>query len=418
MQSPQQRRVRQGGAQGRGSERSSGQRPPGYRVLLATAAADADAIVRTVARDVAGPDEVLSAVEAEVRPALERLLALLDDGPEPPARALIALRAEGGEAARAGVSVERVIDRYLTSGWVLWAAATPLAAEPTALAELGGALLRTADLAAAAIAEGHGRVERELAGRAAAARAELLDELLDPPPGDAAIAHGIRRAVLLGLASDARYRVVVALLRDQDEEPDAERVAAALARPSRGRPVIVPLVGVRHRRLVLILPDGHSDAAVAVALSAGLTGEWYAATSGFVAGLAAVASAHAQAVAALRALVRLDRPGRLVTVDDVLLERALLADEELLAAAIDHELGPLEGAPRGGPALVETLRVWLDAGQNAHATARALGVAPRTITYRLERIEQLLGRPLDGDQVLRLGTALLGRRLLGDQHKK
>ena len=387
-------------------------------MLLATAAADAGAIVRTVARDVAGPDEALPAVEAEVRPAFERLLALLDDGPEPTAGALVALRAEGGQAARAGVSVERVIDRYLTSGWVLWAAATPLATEPTALAALGSALLRTADLAAAAIAEGHGRVERELAGRAGAARGELLDELLDPPPGDAAIAHGMRRAVLLGLASDASYRVVVALPRNQDEEPDAERVAAALARPSRGRPVVVPLVGVRHRRLVLVLPDGHSDAAVAVALNAGHTDEWYAATSGFVAGLPAVAGAHALAVSALRALVLLDRPGRLVTVDDLLLERALLADEQLLAAAVEHELGAIETAPRGGPALVDTLRVWLDAGQNSHATARALGVAPRTITYRLERIEQLLDRPLDGDQVLRLGTAILGRRLLDDQRTR
>ena len=418
MQSPQRRRGRQGDVQGRGSERSSGQRAPGYRVLLATAAADAGAIVRTVARDVAGPDEALPAVEAEVRPAFERLLALLDDGPEPTAGALVALRAEGGQAARAGVSVERVIDRYLTSGWVLWAAATPLATEPTALAALGSALLRTADLAAAAIAEGHGRVERELAGRAGAARGELLDELLDPPPGDAAIAHGMRRAVLLGLASDASYRVVVALPRNQDEEPDAERVAAALARPSRGRPVVVPLVGVRHRRLVLVLPDGHSDAAVAVALNAGHTDEWYAATSGFVAGLPAVAGAHALAVSALRALVLLDRPGRLVTVDDLLLERALLADEQLLAAAVEHELGAIETAPRGGPALVDTLRVWLDAGQNSHATARALGVAPRTITYRLERIEQLLDRPLDGDQVLRLGTAILGRRLLDDQRTR
>ena len=387
-------------------------------MLLATAAADGDAIVRTVARDVAGPDEALPAVEAEVRPAFERLLALLDDGPEPSADALVALRTEGGQAARAGVSVERVIDRYLTSGWVLWATATPLASESTALGELGAALLRIADLAAAAIAEGHGRVEGELAGRAAAARGELLDELLDPPPGDAAIAHAMRRAVLLGLASDARYRVIVALLRNQEEEPDPERVAAALARPSRERPVVVPLVGVRHRRLVLVLPDRHSDAAVVAALDAGLTGEWYAATSGFVAGLPAVAGAHALAVLALRALVFLDRPGRLVTVDDLLLERALLADEQLLAAAVEHELRPLEAAPRGGPALVDTLRVWLDVGQNAHATARALGVAPRTVAYRLERIEQLLGRPLDGDQVLRLGTALLGRRLLRDQRTK
>ena len=48
------------------------------------------------------------------------------------------------------------------------------------------------------------------------------------------------------------------------------------------------------------------------------------------------------------------------------------------------------------------------------AAARRLGIAPRTVAYRLERIERLLGARLDADRRLRLATTLFARRVLGD----
>jgi hypothetical protein len=85
------------------------------------------------------------------------------------------------------------------------------------------------------------------------------------------------------------------------------------------------------------------------------------------------------------------------------LERALLAEPALLRSAIDVELGPLLEAPRAA-GLVETLETYLGERENVRATARRLGVAPRTVTYRLERIERLLGGRLDASRRLRLGT--------------
>jgi DNA-binding PucR family transcriptional regulator len=77
-------------------------------------------------------------------------------------------------------------------------------------------------------------------------------------------------------------------------------------------------------------------------------------------------------------------------------------------------LGPLDDAGRGSGALVPTLEAWLDAEHSVTGTARALGVAPRTVTYRLERIATLLGLPaLDAPARERLAAALLARRLLG-----
>ena len=50
-----------------------------------------------------------------------------------------------------------------------------------------------------------------------------------------------------------------------------------------------------------------------------------------------------------------------------------------------------------GEELIETLEVYLGSKQNIRETARRLHLAPRTVAYRLERIETLLGVRLDGE---------------------
>jgi DNA-binding PucR family transcriptional regulator len=65
-----------------------------------------------------------------------------------------------------------------------------------------------------------------------------------------------------------------------------------------------------------------------------------------------------------------------------------------------------------GEELVETLVVYFDAGENMREAARRLHLANRTVAYRLERIESLLGGPLDGARRERLVVALLARRVL------
>ena len=108
---------------------------------------------------------------------------------------------------------------------------------------------------------------------------------------------------------------------------------------------------------------------------------------------------------------RLGLRGRLAS-DDLLLERALLSDERLLRAAVDRELGPILGAPRNGEELLRTVAAYIASRQNLRTAARELGVGVRTVSYRLTRVEELLGRPLAGEIVLRVTTALLARSLL------
>ena len=97
--------------------------------------------------------------------------------------------------------------------------------------------------------------------------------------------------------------------------------------------------------------------------------------------------------------------------EQLALERLLLADPQLAEATVRRELGPLLADERFGGELIETLQAYFDASENVTAAARRLNLATRTVAYRLEKIESLLGHPLDGDQGRRLSTALMVQRL-------
>ena len=99
--------------------------------------------------------------------------------------------------------------------------------------------------------------------------------------------------------------------------------------------------------------------------------------------------------------------------DDMAIEELLLLDPDLLRAVVQRELGPLLSDARMGEELLETLQAYVDAGSNKREVARRLHVAARTVAYRIERIEELLGVRLEGPALTRLSVALLAHRLLG-----
>ncbi|MDQ3128547.1 MAG: helix-turn-helix domain-containing protein [Chloroflexota bacterium] len=395
-------------------------RPP-YADLLEALRRELNPIVAEIVRDVAGPDEDREALAVSVRVAVESTIAALLRAEELGADQRSRLWLAGSLAAREGESLHRLLDRYLTSGWVLWAAATGRSTgSRAAVAGLGTALLKAGDAAAAALAEGYGDAEREIAARTGAARRAFLDELVELPPDDAAAAARItRRAAHFGLASGEAYRVLVAGIGREleDEGPVILRVALALDRPSRSggeRATSLPIVAAKRGRLVLLArSDWLGVAALDLVLDelAGPEG-WLALEAPLATSLAEVAGAFDTAFDAHLVASRLGRHGR-HSADDLLLERALLTDERLLRAAVDRELGPILNAPRNGDELVRTVAAYLAARQNLRAAARILGVGLRTVSYRLTRVEELIGQPLAGEVLLRIATALFARRLLG-----
>jgi hypothetical protein len=393
---------------------------PPYADLLEAVWLELDPIVAEIVRDVAGPDEDVEALGVSTRATVESTIAALLRAEQLSGAELLDLRLAGSRAAREGEPLDRLLDRYLTSGWVLWAAATRHAtASQSAVAALGTALLKAGDAAAAALGQGYADAEREIADRTGAARREFLDELLDLPQGDATAAARIaRRAAHFGLASSDGCVVLVAGIGREleDEGPEILRVSLALQRPSRSggdRASSGPIIATKRGRLVLLARANWLGVAALERVLGELAGPhgWLAVEAPRAADLAAVAAAFGAAFDALLIAERLGLGGR-HSADDLLLERALLADERLLRAAVDRELGPILDAPRNGHELLRTVETFLAAHQNLRTSARLLGVGVRTVSYRLVRVEELIGRPLAGEVVLRLSTALFARRLL------
>jgi hypothetical protein len=108
-------------------------------------------------------------------------------------------------------------------------------------------------------------------------------------------------------------------------------------------------------------------------------------------GLDGFRASHLQARAAYRVAMR--RPRRLTHHHDVAIESLALQDESTARGLVSRELGPLLGSERGD-VLIETLRAYFAAGNNAAAAAASLGVHERTVANRLQEVEKILGHSL------------------------
>lgn len=368
-------------------------------------------LVRDVAADLGEPDP------DTVAPTVQRFLDMITGGPGLGEADRLRLRQEGATTARQGRPLAALMDGYLSTAWVAWDHALRLEPqlEVAAMRQLGAALLRAGDDIAAEVSDGYTTAERALATSAGAARQAILDELLTSTPADAAsTTRLLRRAALAGLDPGQDHDLLV--LRAVDQEGPGELVEdldRRLARDPARRPY---LVAARGSDLVALAGSGWRDGRPFREVTRDLTRDpWWGVVAGPVP-LELVAHAYADAIDALRVAPAVVPERSLVRVGELALERALVADPVLAAAGVEHWLGPLATAPRGGRELVRTLEAWLASGQSVTATARVLAIAPRTVSYRLDRIASLLGmRSLAPEVVARLSAALLAQRLLGSE---
>ncbi len=294
---------------------------------------------------------------------------------------------------------------------------------PERLVELGRWLLLWSEMSTLAIAEGYRATERELVARDVAARRAALDELLGAVVGDGRIRQRLRRlSMRYGLDPDAAFRLVAILpgldvdptpddpgLDDQDLDDLARRIDLLVhrhsARDRAGTGISIPLAVTWRGSIVAILGrDRHEYTRLTDALRDVLGA---AARSDEEPSWVAIAMAADGVQAWQRTLVELQEGLRVArgiglhgVIDDVAelgVERLLLSDPDLAAGIIEQELGALLADPRMGEELIETLQVYFDAGGNRRETARRLHLADRTVAYRLERVEQVLGHGLDGE---------------------
>lgn len=371
------------------------------------------AIVATTAKDT-GIDPV------HIEPAFERVMELVEE-PVPTAERLAQWRDQGEELARSGAPTERVLDGYLSLNWAIWEAVMGLADIPRAtILEFGDRLLRGLDDAIAAISQGYIRVEIEAAAAHSERRRAVLEDLLSAPRTTPQDRARIRlRSERYGLAVGGRYRLVLIDVPSADEariEAAVDRLESRIRVPAsthHSKPGIrLPVVlDWRGRVLVFATADWTGEQRLRKALPVVLGGDILAIDTGPVEGVDALAEALTQAEYSATVAAALGRRGWIGDPGALALETTFLLDHQLVQAAVNRELGPLLSDARMGEELVETLEVYLGSKQNIREAARRLHLAPRTVAYRLERIETLLGEELEGEVALRLGAALIAMRV-------
>jgi hypothetical protein len=366
-------------------------------------------------------------------------------------------RASGAIAARTDRRVIVLLHRYAATRRLIWehcvAAMEAGDLDADSLAAFGRFLLLWNELTTLAVADGYRAAEREILARAVAARRGALHELLggiaDDPLSDA---HRRRTAVRHGLNPDRTYRLIAVVPRPEsdptpeqpgiDEEdlellagrighllgstaPGAEGIGAGIRLPA-----VLPLM----RRIAILAGDDRAGMARVPAVLDSVLGElakatvsrrrgrkggesdigaeaWVAVGSRPIDGVEHLPGVYADLVDATRAAHRLGLRGWIADPEQLALERLLLADRHLADATIRRELGPLLADDRFGPELIETLQAYFDAGENVTGAARRLHLATRTVAYRLEKIENALGHPIDGEAGRRLSMALMVHRL-------
>jgi hypothetical protein len=221
---------------------------------------------------------------------------------------------------------------------------------------------------------------------------DLVDELLRSTPAHLSPST-LERAAALG-HDLARTQVLAVVTADTDVRRLADAVRSGPFRSPR------PLVGAHEGALVVIVPAEPDPIPVLSAVHERIVA--VAGTSRVVTVLGppvtdtGFGAAFSVAAGAAR-LCPAEGTGRVLDLRELGLAAHLLrvGTAAELRSFVDALVGPLEEHDdRRRASLCTTLRAWLAAGCSIPAAAKALTLHPNTVTYRLGRAEQLLGRDL------------------------
>lgn len=230
----------------------------------------------------------------------------------------------------------------------------------------------------------------------------------------------LARAGGLGVNLDGELLMIVAGSPDASEEADPEQGADELRRALRGArwPAVVGSVEGLLTAVVTYRPNADLPRLIESTLdevaAEPFAGRSHAGVSR-PCSVAQLPQAYLEALAAYRLGPSTD-VGRIHMYDDLVLYRLLspLGVGPTLANFVESELKLLiEHDNRQNGELVPTLDAYLRSNGNKNLTARALQLQRRSVYYRLDRIEQLIGGSLDDPELrVRLYVALRAREIL------
>ena len=353
----------------------------------------------------------------------------------------------GEQAALSGVALRGLVDLFLSATWRLWRE-LPVGTSLAAARAAGLAVLRAADDAVAAAAEGFERALLTVARREEAERRDFFDDLLS---GRGRVGDLLVRGDQLGLRLAGPHQVVVAgpasagtTVSPAGVEVEAVVADAAAPSPSlvatRGGQVvaIVGAVGgdeadrvarALARVLARVQPgmgmrparpgsgpeqaQPGTDAGHAWGTGPGQAPPWRIVVGRSYPGPSGVARSYEEAAEALDVAQRLGLPEPVADAADLLIYQVLLRDREAITDLVRTVLTPLDAARGGAAPLLATLAAYFSHGGVAAAAARDLHLSVRAVTYRLARVRDLTGRdPTVPADALTLQVAVIGARLL------
>jgi PucR C-terminal helix-turn-helix domain/GGDEF-like domain len=323
----------------------------------------------------------LEGLRGAVSVAIDHGLSVLEASAERLPPVPVALLAQARLAARNGVGIDVVLRRYFAGQALLEdlvvEEATKQGLEGAALKRLLRRLSSSLDRLIAAVSEEYGRESDHRLDTTERRRSDCVQRLLKGEPVDASG---------LGYPIEEHHLGIVA------KGPDvtgslrvvARRLDRRLLAVARADGTLWAWLGGRRP------PD---PAELERGLAAAIPSEVSLALGEPGAGLSGWRLTHRQAAAALPVVLRGEQ--RIVRYADVALLASTIGDGLLATSLHELFLAPLETEPDGGEALRQTLRSYFASGRHVSSTAAALGKSRQTVTKRLNRVEERIGRSLD-----------------------
>lgn len=330
-------------------------------------------VIDVVTREVpaySGPDErVAATLRAGVGMALARLVDLMGtDEPALTESAALYERIGAGEYG-AGRGLADLLSAYQIGARAAWQslsrAGVAAGVSPKEVSQLAEAVFAYIDQLSAASIAGYTQAQVADAGRREALRSELVERLLAGEAGSEGVAT---------LAAEVHWPLPTTAM------------------------VVIPRGEVLPPALPGALVGRTSQGAVALVagpITPGLHTWLQAATPEVAVGLPVPLAEAARSLAQARGLVSLPVGGSL-QADDHLADLLVRADPALGRALRGQVLAPFAGLPesRREP-LLATLRSWLLHAGNRTDVGRELHIHPQTVSYRMDRVRDLLGEGLD-----------------------
>ena len=313
---------------------------------------------------------------------------------------------------REGRTLNALLAAYRVGAQIAWRrfveAGVRAGLEPPVLYRLGEAIFASLDEISGESIEGYAAEQSAAAGERQRRRAQLVFLLAADPP--AAVEEVRAAAVRAGWQPPALVAALVA------EGADSERLASRLGPGAVAAPLESPAGAIANRRAQRVLAFVSDPTAPARrAQLEQAVGDLPAALGPAVALPGAARSAErARRALELRTTGALPGHG-LVVAEEHAAELVLQADAALASEFADLRLAPLaELRPAVRERLTASLTAWLDCQGRVDETARALGIHPQTVRYRLNQLREAFGAALD-DPDARFELALALRVRGGSQ---